>query len=121
MIKKGLGLNLPLTTDNKTFFALNYTTDSLIKDNIRNLLFTNKGERIMNPNFGCDLLKMIFETSDDVLISNITDEIERCFLDNMPYISVNNIIVNSNEHSINLRIEYSTNNNIEDYIEFILS
>jgi phage baseplate assembly protein W len=35
--------------------------ESAIKESIKNIVLTNKGERPFNPNFGCDIRKILFE------------------------------------------------------------
>ena len=42
-------------------FQKNYTTRKQLAENIKNLILTKKGERIMNPLFGCDVHRVLFE------------------------------------------------------------
>ena len=35
--------------------------ESAIKESIKNIVLTNKGERPFQPNFGCDIRQMLFE------------------------------------------------------------
>jgi len=41
--------------------------DERIRGKILQLLFTAQGERVHQPEFGCGLLKMVFEPNDSVL------------------------------------------------------
>jgi len=54
---------------------------SAIKQAIVNLLLTNKGERLMNPNYGSDIRRYLFEPLDygtaNQIKGNISDTIER--------------------------------------------
>ena len=54
---------------------------SAIKQAIVNLLLTNKGERLMNPNYGSDIPRYLFEPLDygtaNQIKGNIRDTIER--------------------------------------------
>ena len=54
---------------------------SAIKHAIVNLLLTNKGERLMNPNYGSDIRRYLFEPLDygtaNQIKGNIRDTIER--------------------------------------------
>ena len=54
---------------------------SAIKQAIVNLLLTNKGERLMNPNYGSDIRRYLFEPLDygtaNQIKGNIRDTIER--------------------------------------------
>ena len=52
-----IGLELPMKHDDvKGFFPGTGTTLSQTGSNIRNLLLTNKGERVGQPTFGADIL-----------------------------------------------------------------
>ncbi len=42
-------------------------TDDHIRDLIRLVLFTNPGERVNRPDFGCGLKQMVFRPNSDVL------------------------------------------------------
>ena len=52
-------------------FTLSYTTLEQTKSNMRNLVLTNKGERIMHPNFGCDIYRLLFEPISPSVVSRI--------------------------------------------------
>jgi hypothetical protein len=72
-----IGIAIPFSTPSA--FISTYDFKTQIKYNLINLLLTNKGERIFNPNFGTDIRKQLFnqmvsETSD-ILISQITNTI----------------------------------------------
>ena len=41
--------------------------DDQIRDMIHQVLFTNPGERVNRPDFGCGLLRMVFMPNSDVL------------------------------------------------------
>ena len=73
-----IGVSLPFNGPSGPFNST-YSTADQIKSNIINLLLTNKGERLFNPEFGADLKKVLFEgiTSDldqyikDLVVMNI--------------------------------------------------
>ena len=58
---KVLGIGINRRSDINGIFPVNYTTLSQAKDNLRNLILTRKGERLMQPEFGCDVWKTLFE------------------------------------------------------------
>ena len=61
-----IGVSLPFNGPAGPFNST-YSTKDQIKSNLINLLLTNKGERIMNPEFGADLGKALFEgITDDI-------------------------------------------------------
>ena len=103
----GIGLDLPLTVSNNSFFQINYTTADQAHANLKNLILTNKGERVMLSDFGCDIKKMVFEQEpEEKIIENIETAIEIW----LPYINVIDIIVERDsieEHQINISLKYN--------------
>jgi phage baseplate assembly protein W len=61
-----IGVSLPFNAPG--VFNKTYSTKDQIKSNLINLLLTDKGERIMNPEFGADLRRSLF---DNITDSNI--------------------------------------------------
>ena len=58
-----VGIDLPIRRDDikAGWFASTTTTIEAVKNNIRNLLNTNQGERLMQPTLGLNLKRMLFE------------------------------------------------------------
>ena len=52
-----IGLKLPLEKSDgpEGYFESTLVTLDAAKENVKNLLYTNKGERLMQPNFGSGL------------------------------------------------------------------
>lgn len=98
-----IGVTLPFTRDNKTgWFDQSFTTLEAAKSNLRNLLLTMKGERLMQPNFGTDLMKLIFEQDDGTLVDRIRDTIITAVDFWLPYLKLNTIEVNDNVESADM-------------------
>ena len=87
-ITKVLGLNYPIgyniadkitgTSVNKnkvTNYFNSHSSVELVKNNLRQLLLTEKGERIMLPDFGLSLRKFLFEPLDEILVKIMRDHI----------------------------------------------
>jgi hypothetical protein len=70
-----IGVVLPIQIGN-TGFNQSYTTAVQTKSNIKNLLLTKKYERLMQPNLGSDLQKVLFEMNDDSLEEKIENELK---------------------------------------------
>ena len=110
---KILGIGINKSSDKGGIFAVNYTTLTQAKDNLKNLILTRKGERIMNPTFGCDIWKVLFEQIDGGIIEN---KIESTILDAvsnwLPYLNIDEIIFDYDNNDIdnnriNLELKFS--------------
>ena len=99
-----LPFNGPAGPFNKT-----YSTKEQTKSNLINLLLTDKGERIFNPEFGTDLRKVLFEgiTEDIVpIIQNLITTNVNIFI---PEVQVTNITINTENkesNSVSVTVTY---------------
>ena len=57
--KVAVGITLPF--DGPGVFNSSYTTKDQVKSNLINLLLTDQGERLMEPNFGVGVRSLLFE------------------------------------------------------------
>jgi len=69
------GLNFPLGSANDGSFFSKSSGVEMIKNSVKQLLRTEKGERVMLPNFGCNLRKYLFQPLDQTTFENIKREI----------------------------------------------
>ena len=111
-----IGIDLPMIESFGSGFKLNYTSLDQASANSRNLLLTNKGERIMQPDFGCDLRNTVFENITDDLITKIQDTITQNFDYWLPYIFINNLAVTPSidENRITINLVMSLEGNQAD-------
>ena len=97
-----IGLELPFARSRTGLFGLTETTLEQAGHNIKNLLLTAKGERVMQPDFGSDLRALLFEQADE----NIEERIEETILESistwLPYISVEKIDIIEDTSNPNL-------------------
>lgn len=69
-----------------------------IEESIRIILSTTPGERIMQPRFGCDLKRLVFEKIDSTLTASLDHLIYHALLEFEPRISfLNTEILESEE------------------------
>lgn len=110
---KVLGIGINKSSDSNGIFAVNYTTLSQAKDNLVNLIMTRKGERTMQPEFGCDVWRLIFEP---ITPESLEFDIERTIVDAvniwLPYLNIEQILfdydsADIDNHSIYLQITFS--------------
>ena len=89
-----IGLTLPLQMTTNTF---NQTYDNLVQlqSNVKNLLLTQKGERLAQPTFGSDLHKIVFEPNDGELEEKISNAIESAISQWLPQLTVEKIDIDA--------------------------
>ena len=90
-----IGIDLPFRKSDgiEGWFASTTTTITAVKNNIRNLLSTNKGERYMQPNIGLNLRKFLFEQFTDELRLQIENDILDTLDFWLPFIQVKDLKV----------------------------
>ena len=94
-----IGITLPIQRGNGGFFAQSYQTSEQVKSNIKNLILTRKGERIMQPDFGTKLYEALFSPNTDDLETEIESSIEDAVQKWMPYVSIEDIMVDQSNTS----------------------
>jgi len=110
-LQKNIAIGVALPFSAPGVFKSTYSTKEQIKSNLVNLLLTDVGERVMNPTFGCNLKRFLFEgiTNDnsDLIVESISNSISIF----VPEITVTNItIVPSPDYNlIDLTIDYILN------------
>ena len=70
--------------------------ETAIARSIRNIVFTNPGEKFFQPNFGSRISESLFENLDDISALTIQDEIEDSIRKYEPRVSLIDVTVNPN-------------------------
>lgn len=70
-----VGVDLPFS--GRGVFNSTYLTKDAIRANIINYFLTNKGERYMNPDFGSDIRRLLFENIDNDNLEIVRETIKR--------------------------------------------
>jgi|TARA_R110000822_G_scaffold120151_1_gene253525 phage baseplate assembly protein W len=81
-----------------------------IKQNLKMLLLTNPGERVMDPNFGVGISRYLFEmVEDQTVYADIDSKIREQISLYLPYIKIQRVdfLSQNNNNKINLKITYS--------------
>ena len=94
-----IGIDYPFHKSNgvEGWFASTGTTIKAIKNNIKMLLNTNKGERLMQPNLGINLRKFLFEQYDDESKIAIQNEILDIFKTWLPFVEIRELNISMDE------------------------
>jgi phage baseplate assembly protein W len=88
-----IGIDLPMDSGTGAGFKQNYTSIDRAVANAKNLLLTEKGERIMLPTFGTDIKKTLFENITDETIVDLENNIRTSFATWLPYIFINELAI----------------------------
>ena len=104
-----IGISLPF--NGPVAFNSTYSTIEQIKSNLVNLLLTNKGERVMNPEFGYDLRTVLFDGIVEDTIDSIRSLINTNVAIFVPEVTITNIGVTQDEdhNTISISMQYRVN------------
>lgn len=113
-----IGLKTPMQIgeSNDGIFAMHFNLANQIRDNFRNLLLTNHGERVGVFDFGANLQPLSMELGSDILDEELATRIKTAAARFMPWIDLVELrrtLDNDNNQSvakINLRVFYDVPN-----------
>lgn len=93
---EGLGVKLPLFVDSiDGAFALSKDMEELAQQNLKTIILTSPGERIMIPDFGVGVRNYIFEQNTPGTQGAIRVAIQQQVAKYAPYIVVEDLVVSS--------------------------
>ena len=106
----GISPKLPLAVDDVDgTYTLNKTLIETVKQNLKNLLLTAPGERVMEPDFGVGLKKYLFDPSNYGIESDIESRILMQSKRYLPFIQIEEISFDTakqSEEILNIHINY---------------
>ena len=109
-MSEGLSIALPLSLDEKDGpYKSNVTLDEVAQQNIKMIVLTNPGERVMEPDFGVGLQRFLFELDTPFLVSDIKTRINTQVEKYAPFIKILelNINVDSDNGFLSAEIKYA--------------
>jgi hypothetical protein len=114
-----LGISLPIQIGDVAFNQTFKTIDQ-VKTNIKSLLLTKKGERLMQPELGSGLQEVLFEQIDDEIATKIEDTIVSTISKWLPYVTIQQINVDTkkelkdkNEIDVSITFTLGNSTNLE--------
>lgn len=90
----------PLTIGDYGAFDSDESISDVIKQNLKNLILTRKGERVHKRSFGNNLHKLLFEQKTEQLKTLISEEIMKCVSLWMNYINIDSVTVLFSEDNL---------------------
>lgn len=121
-----VGISLPIQITNVAFTQTFQTIDQL-KSNIKNLLLTVRGERLMNPEFGAGLYELLFDMNTDDFNQAVENEITSALERWLPFVTVSEVIAEESNilkdrNQFNVSIKFSVGNLTElNTVEFTVT
>ena len=111
-----IGVGLPMGGDKFGTFNLLYTSKEQILSNLKNLILTMKGERIMEPEFGTNIYRLLFESGDPAALDRrIKEDITRSVRRWLPILTLDLVETHVQEHMLSIGIAFRVPDfNIED-------
>ena len=88
-----VGITLPIQRGNDGYFAQSFRTFDQVRSNLKNLLLTKKGERIIHPEFGSGLHDLLFQPATEKFEEDLETTINEAVAKWLPYIIVEDINV----------------------------
>lgn len=110
--KETYGIKYPFRRDDFQHFYVdvNNTTAEKVRSQLMHIIFTPKGQRIRQPEFGTDLIKYIFDQNEGITWEAVKTEVREAVNRWATNITINNLQVVKNENDeaeIYVRIDYS--------------
>ena len=96
---------------------------NLIRASLQRILGTSKGERVMQPEFGNNLKRILFEPLDEIIIEDLKSEIYNIISKQEPRITVRDVYfdIDYDNHTIIIMISfYYKRSGIEDSFNFYI-
>jgi hypothetical protein len=87
----GRGWSFPPTFDRKTLAVEMLEEEKDIASSLEILLSTARGERVMLPQYGCNLQELVFESLDTRTKTLMADKVESAILYHEPRIEVESV------------------------------
>jgi len=117
----GTGWAFPPAFSNIKKGVIMVSDEDDIQQSLNILLSTSLGERVMQPDYGCDLSNYIFETLNASTKSHILNIVGRAILYHEPRIKLNSVYFQGNEDidgTLNIVIDYTiiTTNSRNNYV-----
>jgi len=105
-----IGVSLPFGHSRHGWFRSTKTLLEQTKSNMKNLLLTVKGERVNQPELGCDLFNVLFEPMDDTLGEKIDASIRDAVGLWLPHVVLKGVEIDlrHDQNLVHISVSFST-------------
>ena len=95
-----ISVQLPLQIDAQDGYLMNKTMHQAVRQNLKMLILTSPGERVMDPNFGVGLRRFLFEMANEYVYEDIRAAIQRQIEVYMPFVKIKNIAIKAPQEGL---------------------
>ena len=120
----GLKNTFKAQDDENYLLDVTYDLKSKIRSILMHVIFTPKGQKLRDPEFGTNLVKYIFEQGDGFTFESVKDEVSVVVSRYIDGITINDIsIMESNEdfHKIYVRLDYTVTSGFKTITDSIIT
>jgi phage baseplate assembly protein W len=115
----GISPKLPLYIDPIDGIALNKTLKQMTRQNLKMIILTSPGERIMYPKFGVGIRRYLFMNNTQRTLSDISRKIEQQVRTYLPSVTIRSIkFLSENGEEIRSSFEGSSSSN---YVHLVVN
>ena len=102
----GLAVKLPLARDNKDGYSLIQTYSELVTQNLKMLVLTSPGERLMDPEFGVGARRYLFENMNQAIFQSFKSRLMAQQKKYLPYLTIESVEFLTSENNPELGDNY---------------
>ena len=103
----GYSAKLPLAyTEGDGPYLLTKELTENTKQNFKNLVLTNPGERVMDPNFGVGFTQLLFENANDDTMEDLKERLFIQVKEYLPFVEIQNVETEIRENTAHMRVGY---------------
>ena len=106
-----VGITLPIQRGEDGYFRQSFKTFDQVRSNLKNLLLTKRGERMLQPDFGSGLHDLLFNPATDKFEEDLETTINDAVAKWLPYVIVEDI-------NIDISKEMTDNNQAKVSLKF---
>ena len=99
-LNKFYGIQYPFGKDTSNGYFSTISSSKLFKANLTQLVKTTPGDRFMQPNYGLNLKKYLFEPVTPMLLSDLRTQITQTLKKYAPYLYIEKIELTTQDRSL---------------------
>ena len=102
-----VGIKLPFSNASRDgYFNSSKTTIEAVKNNIKMLLNTDRGERLFQPNLGISVKEFLFQPLDEEVQIQIENSIVEALEIWLPFVELLDIQMNERNNQLNIKLAF---------------